>query len=303
MTRGRISGKPIAVIVLALASARCSGSISSPSVVGGDDTAVLIGAGDIAVCGAASSKATGALLNQQGGTVIAVGDLAYPGGKTEDFANCYDPTWGLSKERTRPAPGNHEYEAPDAAPYFAYFGSNAGQTGLGYYRYQRGRWDIFALNSNLDSARGSVQLDWLRRELATRPATCTLAYFHHPRFSSGPHGTTGVQPIVRDFWRALDDAGADVVVSAHDHMYERFAPQDANGRLDSDYGLREFVAGTGGAPLSGPVGRLPGSEVVITRFGLLRLTLQPSSYIWEFLSADDGSVLDSGTGRCHPGRP
>jgi len=299
MTRRWWSPERVSTIALALLATRCSANIVSPSIVGGDDVAVLVGAGDVAVCGSAGTKATAALLSRQPGTVFAAGDLAYPGGKTEDFLNCYDPTWGAHKERTRPAPGNHEYEAPDAAPYFAYFGGNAGTPGLGYYRYQAGRWEVFSLNSNLEGARASVELEWLQRELAARPAACTLAYFHHPRFSSGPHGAAGVAPIVRELWRILDDAGAEVVVSAHDHLYERFSPQDPDGRFDSAYGMRGFVVGTGGAPLSGVVARLPNSEAVLTAFGVLRLTLQPLSYNWEFLSADNGAVLDAGTGRCH----
>jgi len=279
------------------------GTIVSPSPPENMETGVLIGAGDIAVCASPTTAATARLLNTQPGTVFAAGDLAYPSGRTEDFQSCYDPTWGRHKERTRPAPGNHEYESPDAAPYFAYFGASAGSPGLGYYRYQSGSWDVFSLNSNLGGARETAQVDWLKRELFLHTPACTIAYWHHPRFSSGPHGFLGPELPARELWNALDAAGADVVIGGHDHLYERFAPQNPDGRSDADYGMRQFVVGTGGAELVAPIQRLPNSELLLMTFGVLRLTLEPNSYRWDFLSANDGNVLDSGSGRCHPRRP
>jgi hypothetical protein len=147
-----------------------------------------------------------------------------------------------------------------------------------------------------------MQLDWLRRELEAQPAECTVAYFHHPRFSSGSHGTLPTVPVVADFWRELYGVGADVIISAHEHFYERFAPQKPDGTLDPQFGLRQFVVGTGGAPLTQPVRRLVNSETVLSSHGLLRLTLQGQSYRWDFLSADGVAILDSGSGACH-GRP
>jgi hypothetical protein len=264
---------------------------------------VLVGAGDIAVCGSAGTLATGRLLDNQPGTVFAAGDLAYPEGTAEQFRNCYDPAWGRQKNRTRPAPGNHEYASPDAAPYFDYFGANAGPTGLGYYQYRSGAWQVYSLNSNLQGGRSTTQAQWLRNELATRPSLCSLAYFHHPLFSSGHHGLEPPLPAVSDLWLELYESGVDIVISAHEHLYERFGLLTPDGRVDSEYGIRQFVVGTGGAPLAQVVRRAPNSEVLLTTFGLLRLTLEPQSYRWEFLSAEGGTVLDAGTGPCHARRP
>jgi hypothetical protein len=245
---------------------------------------------------------TGRLLDSQPGTVFIAGDIAYTDGTAEQFRNCYDPVWGRHKDRTRPAPGNHEYGSAGAGPYFAYFGSNAGPAGLGYYRYRKGTWLIYSLNSNTEGAERMTQLEWLRRELAAQTSQCTAAYFHHPLFSSGPHGTVPSMAVVSDLWRELYAAGADVVISAHEHFYERFAPQTPDGVTDRQFGLRQFIVGTGGAPLTQPVRRVPNSEATVLAFGLLRLTLDTQTYRWDFLSVDGGAVLDSGTGTCH-GKP
>ena len=159
---------------------------------------------------------------------------AYGNGTAEQFLNCYGPTWGRQKNRTRPAPGNHEYESTGAAPYFAYFGANAGPSGLGYYRYPSGPWQVYSLNSNMEGSNRATEMQWLRSELATQPSACSVAYFHHPLFSSGPHGLEPPVPIVRDLWPALYEAGVDIVISGHDHLYERFAPQDPDGRPDPE---------------------------------------------------------------------
>ena len=205
---------------------------------------VLVGAGDIARCGSAATAATARLLDRLPGSVFTLGDNAYPSGGEQDFSMCYEPTWGRHKARTRPAPGNHDYESAGAAPYFNYFGANAGPSGLGYYRYRLGAWQIYSLNSNIAMGPHSLQAQWLQRELAANPSTCTLAYWHHPLFSSGPHGDN---LSTQALWRVLYQADVDVVVSAHDHLYERFAPQDPDGRLDLAGGIRQFTAGTGGA--------------------------------------------------------
>lgn len=281
-----------------LAWAACSGSPSSPSVSDAGVT-VLVGAGDIGVCGSEGALATGRLLDNEQGTVFAAGDLAYYEGTAEQFAQCYDPAWGRHKARTRPAPGNHEYDSPNAAPYFAYFGSNAGPAGLGYYRYRSGEWQVYSLNSNLDPSRNGAQLQWLKAELAAQPSLCAVAYFHHPRFSSGAHGLMPPSSTVIDLWQTLYDAGIDIVISGHEHFYERFGPQAPDGRADASYGIREFVVGTGGAPLAPSFRPVANSEVLQTAFGVLRLTLESNSYRWAFVSADTGAVLDSGTGSCH----
>jgi hypothetical protein len=281
----------------------CGSDFKLPSAPGANDVAVLVGAGDVAVCGSAGAVATGKLLDGQPGTVIIPGDIAYPDGTAEQFRTCYDPAWGRHKDRTRPVPGNHEYGSPGAAPYFAYFGTNAGTPGLGYYTYRKGTWQVLALNSNAESGDRRAQVEWLTRELESRQTpACTVAYFHHPLFSSGPHGVVPSMPIVSDFWKTLHAAGADVIISGHEHFYERFAPQNADGTPDTQFGIRQFVVGTGGAPLGQPVRRVANSEAVLSTFGVLRLTLDTQSYRWEFLSAEGGAVLDSGTGVCH-GKP
>lgn len=282
----------------ALAWTACSGELASPTHPGHTDEAVLIGAGDIGVCGSTNTAATARLLDGQPGIVFAAGDLAYPDGTAEQFETCYDPTWGRHKERTRPAPGNHEYYTAGAAPYFGYFGFLAGPPGLGYYRYRSGAWQVYALNSNIADA---SQIPWLRRELSAQPSTCSVAYFHHPLVSSGPHGLMPPAPPVRDLWFELYEAGADLIISAHEHFYERFAPQTPDRQLDVQYGIRQFVVGTGGAQLTQPVRRMPNSEAIITTFGVLRLALEPQSYRWEFIAVG-GGVVDSGSGLCH-GKP
>jgi acid phosphatase type 7 len=287
-----------------LAVVACGSDLKLPSAPGPqDDIAVLVGAGDIAVCGTGGSMATGKLLDGQPGTVFVAGDIAYPDGTAQQFQECYDPAWGRHKDRTRPSPGNHEYGSPGAAPYFAYFGANAGPAGVGYYRYRRGTWQVISLNSNTDSGARIAQVDWLSRELdAPGGSVCTVAYFHHPRFSSGSHGVVPPMPVVTEIWRVLYAAGADVVISAHEHFYERFAPQTPDGLADPQYGIRQFIVGTGGAPLSQPVRRVANSDTVLSTFGVLRLTLDSQSYRWEFLSTEGGAILDSGTGQCH-GKP
>jgi hypothetical protein len=293
-------GYPVAAVVLLAA---CGADISSPSAPGPDeDVAVLIGAGDIAVCGQGGSMATGRLLDGQPGTVFVAGDIAYPEGTAEQFRDCYEPAWGRHKARTRPSPGNHEYGSPGAAPYFAYFGLNAGPPGLGYYRYRKEAWEVFSLNSNIEGAATSRQIEWLRGELAAQSAPCTIAYFHHPRFSSGSHGLLPPAVAVPEFWHELYAAGADVVISAHEHFYERFAPQAPSGAADPRFGIRQFIVGTGGAPLRQPVRAVANSEMTLSTFGVLRVTLGDQAYRWEFVSADGGAILDAGTGQCH-GRP
>jgi hypothetical protein len=285
------------------AGAACASDLRLPSAPGSNDIAVLVGAGDIAVCGAGGSMATGRLLDGQQGTVFVAGDIAYPDGTAEQFQQCYEPAWGRHKDRTRPAPGNHEYGSPGAAPYFAYFGANAGPAGRGYYMYRKGTWQVFSLNSNTESADRRAQVEWLGRELdAPGASPCTIAYFHHPLFSSGSHGVVPPMAVVVELWRALYSAGADVIISAHEHFYERFAPQTGDGAPDAQFGVRQFIVGTGGAPLAQPVRRVANSEVVLSAFGVLRLTLDAQSYRWEFLSADGGAILDAGTGSCH-GKP
>jgi len=258
---------------------------------------VLVGAGDIATCTSNNDDATAAVLDTIPGVVFAAGDNAYQDGTAQEYASCYDPTWGRHRSRTRPTPGNHEYHTPGAYPYFAYFGATAGDTGKGYYSYELGAWHVIAINSTIARGAGSPQERWLRSDLATHPTRCTVAYWHFPRFSSGVHGNdVTMTPI----WQALYDGGADVVISGHDHIYERFAPQAPDGTLDATRGLREFMVGTGGGDLTTVVNVQPNSEVRISGvFGVLKLTLQSTSYSWRFIPARGGTAKDSGSANCH----
>ena len=258
-------------------------------------TGVLVGAGDIAMCGSPGADRTAALLDVIDGTVFTAGDNAYFQGTTTQFAQCYEPTWGRHKERTRPAPGNHEYETAGAGPYFDYFGGNGGPRGLGYYSFNVGAWHIVSLNSNVSATDGSPQMQWLRDDLARQNARCVAAIWHHPLYSSGVNGPS---PVMRDVWRALRELGADIVIAGHDHLYERFARQDESGRVTAD-GMRQFTIGTGGAELT-TVGTIrPNSEIRMAGvFGVLKLTLRPESYTWEFVPAPPSTFTDSGLDTC-----
>ncbi len=261
---------------------------------------VLLAAGDVARCDSNGDTATSLILNRTGGTIAGLGDLAYPDGSAADFRDCYGPTWGLYRSRTRPVPGNHEYQTPSAADYFAYFGSRAGTPGQGWYAYDLGSWRIYALNSNCDEiggcGPGSPQEAWLRADLAANPRQCSLAYWHHPLFSSGEHGS---DPRMRDVAEALYESGVDVVLSGHDHDYERFALQSPDGEPDPDTGFRQFVVGTGGAPLRGLATVAPNSETrAASTYGLLKLTLRPTSYAWQFLPVAAGGFTETGWTAC-----
>jgi len=288
-----------AVALIALSSGYANFAARTPTT---DDAVVLVGAGDIADCRDLSgAEATAKLLDHVSGTVMAVGDLAYPDGTKENFS-CYEKTWGRVKSRTRPAPGNHEFHSAGATPYFEYFGAAAGDPKTGYYSYELGKWHVIVLNSEcLDVGgceAGSPQDKWLRADLAQHPAACTLAYWHKPLFSSG--SAHGNDLEMKPLWQALYDANAEVVVNGHDHNYERFAPQAPDGSADPARGIREFVAGTGGKNLR-PMG-LPvlNSEVSSSEaFGVLKLTLRANGYDWQFIPQAGRSFTDSGSANCH----
>jgi hypothetical protein len=256
---------------------------------------VLVGAGDIGSCSSQDDEATARLIDSIPGTVFTAGDDAYPSGSARDFSDCYDPAWGRFKERTRPSPGNHDHRTPGAAAYFAYFGEAAPYN---YYSYDLGAWHIVSLDSEIETALGSPQEQWLRADLAATTRRCTLAYWHRPRFSSSTgHGSDAdLQPL----WQALYDAGAEIVLAGHDHVYERFAPQTPKGDADPVKGIREFVVGTGGADHYGFGTPLPNSEVrdSVTA-GVLKLVLGRDTYGWQFLPVPGASFTDSGTGSCH----
>ena len=257
----------------------------------------LVGAGDIASCTSSGDEATANLLDSIPGTVFTAGDNAYENGSASEYTSCYAPSWGRHKSRTRPAAGNHEYNTIGATGYYGYFGSAAGDPTKGYYSYDLGGWHVIVLNSNLATSTGSPEETWLRADLAAHPSRCTLAIWHHPRFSSGHHGgSTTVQPL----WQALYDAGADLVVVGHDHTYERFAPQTPAGQVDMARGIREFVVGTGGAGLYAFEHPAPHSEVRNnTTRGVLKLTLYADRYDWKFVPVKGSSFTDSGSASCH----
>jgi hypothetical protein len=262
--------------------------------------AVFVGAGDIAIANG-HDDATAKLIETIGGDVFTLGDDAYPNGSPENF-KVFDRTWGRFAGYIHPAPGNHEYMTPGAAGYFQYFGEAAGISGQGYYTFTLGGWRIVSLNSNYEFGvgveAGSAQAVWLQGLLAQDTHKCTLAYWHHPLFSSGQNGDYRGMRAIFDI---LYNANADVVLNGHDHLYERFGPQTADGRPDPARGIREFIVGTGGVnPDYRFVTTKPNSEQRITgQNGVLKLTLLADSYQWEFVTAPNGAITDNGTGQCH----
>lgn len=298
--RDRKLASGLAISVLALST------LLNP-VAEATTNAVLVAAGDIATCGSADDTATAKLVEAIPGTVLPLGDNAYPSGSAGDYANCYTPTWGRPgiRSRTRPVPGNHEYIQRGASPYFRYFGAAAGDPKKGYYSYTLGTWHLVALNSNCGDVggcgAGSPMERWLKADLAASGARCILAYWHHPRFFS-PAVYPGarlwkVDTKMSDIWRDLQAAGADAVLSGHRHVYERFARQDATGHTDPS-GVRQFVVGTGGGLPETFKGKAAHSEARQDHtFGVLQLTLHDSSYDWRYLPTS-GGFTDSGTDSC-----
>lgn len=297
------------------------------SVAASGTPQVFIGAGDIGECGKVHSSKTAAVIEATPGTVFTLGDNAYPTATLSDFENtsgigCWANTWGKFKKRIHPTPGNHEFqEYPKDSTgdgYFGYFGVAAHTQPIGDYSYDVGAWHIIVLNSSFLESEPlgralniNTQLAWLSSDLAAHPATCTLAMWHHPHISSGP--THGADPAetgpTKPFWDTLYAHGADVILSGHEHNYERFAPQKSDGTADPTNGIREFVAGTGGGGYDTLATiKLPNSEVSTTEHGVLKFTLSPGSYHWEFIPTSgplgelDPSTFmftDSGTASCH----
>ena len=288
-----------------------AGNSATPGASGGSPAAsplpsptgdpVLVGAGDIGHCDSTGDEETAALLDGIAGTVFTVGDNAYRTGTADEFRDCYEPGWGRHLGRTRPAPGDNDWDTVGLAGYLGYFGDAArGSDGSSWYSYDLGTWHVIVLDSTCAKAGGcdpaSAQGQWLALDLAASDARCTLAVFHHPRFSSGEHGDT---PAMDAFWRPLYAAGVDVIVNGHDHDYERFAPQDPDGQVDGDRGIRQFVVGTGGAPLRDFTRVAPNSELrAIIGHGVLALTLHGDAYEWAFIAAGS-DFRDRGTTPCH----
>jgi len=253
---------------------------------------VLLAVGDIGSCDGGEDEKVADLASRLPGTIALLGDIAYPDGSATDFASCFDPAWGRMRARIRPAPGNHEYQTTDAAGYFSYFGAAAGTPGEGWYSYDLGAWHVVALNSNCEfvgCGEDSPQYAWLEADLRANPVACTLAYWHHPRVSSGRHGD---DPRTDALWRTLASAGADLVLVGHDHDYERIAPIDS---------MRSFVVGTGGRSLYAferPTGARTELRVNDS-YGLLMLTLREAGFSWRFVPAEGSTLLDAGSGECH----
>jgi hypothetical protein len=272
---------------------------------------ILVGAGDIASCkDPEGARATANLIEKIPGTVFAAGDLAYETGSPQDFKNCYDPAWGRFKDRTKPALGNHEYANPTAEGYFGYWGVQAGPRGKGYYSYDLGAWHIVVLNTNCNASglggcgSGSAQETWLKADLAEHPKACLLAYGHHALFSSGIFKSHAVHPELKPLWEDLYAAHADLMLAGHEHSYERFAPQDPEGHLDPAKGIREIVAGTGGRSHDLIGFATPNSEARDwDTYGVLKLTLSPGKYSWEFIPEEGKTFRDSGEGTCHNSQP
>jgi len=270
-------------------------TVTAPS---GGGSNVFVGAGDISDCGNDNDEATAKLLDGIAGTVYTTGDNVYSSGTATEFATCYDPTWGRHKARTKPAPGNHDYNTSGATGYYGYFGSLAGPSGRGYYSFDLGDWHIISLNSEVSMSAGSAQEIWLRADLAASTKQCTLAYWHKPRFSSGTnHGSlSSAQPL----WQALYDFHAEIVLNGHEHNYERFAPQTPTGAADATNGIREFVVGTGGESHYTGMSPIANSQVFNgSTFGVLKLTLSAGTYSWQFIPVSGQSFTDSGSGTCH----
>lgn len=276
-------------------------------VLGSDKGATVYAAGDIADCKKMAPAESGAaktatlieteLARDPNAKVLVLGDSTYPVGALEEFTNCYDPTWGRFKARTLPAPGNHEYYSPNAVGYYSYFAEIAGPERRGYYSLNLGSWQVLSLNSYLKPEPHQTQLRWLKQELERNKTRCTLAFFHHPRFSSGGHGDN---PQIDDMWRILAEAGVDLVLASHDHNYERLARKNADGKRDDARGMRSFVVGTGGAKLTLLRFRGLDSEVVNNSVhGVLKLNLKQRGYEWEFMPVKKDAFTDSGANLCH----
>jgi hypothetical protein len=268
---------------------------------------ILVGAGDISSCkNPEGARATAKLIEQIPGTVFAAGDLAYESGSPDEFEFCYGPTWGRFRDRTKPALGNHEYVNPTAHGYFDYWGAQAGPRGKGYYSFEMGAWHIVVLNTNCyvknlgGCGPGSPQEAWLKEDLAKHTNACIIAYGHHALFSSGIFKNHAVHPELKQLWQDLYAAHADLVLAGHEHSYERFAPQDPDGKADAQHGIREIVVGTGGRSHDLLGFATPNSEVRDwDTYGVLKLTLDAGKYTWEFIPEEGRSFRDSGNGVCH----
>jgi acid phosphatase type 7 len=314
--RARSGLAPVAlVLALALLVGACGGSthtrhtaasagpqqayrISSPG-----STVRVVAAGDIACppeypttprqCQQDATAALAERLHPE--LVLPLGDTQYEDARAHTYAASYAHSWGALRSISRPTIGNHEYQDQDAQGYFAYFqGRQPGPPG--YYRVQAGSWQIYLLNGNCGIISCADEAAWLDQEMAAHPSRCSLVTMHQPRYSSGrEHGD---DPHVIPLWRVALQHGNDLVLSGHDHDYERFLPMGLSGQVDQQRGMVEIVVGTGGRNLYHLGQRKPGSAFYeASEFGVLDLELAPSSYSWTF-DTIDGQALDHGTRTC-----
>lgn len=295
------------VLVALLLAAIAGGSWPVRKMDSQTSDAVMVGAGNIANgedLDLSGAMATAALVAATPGTVFVLGDLAYLNGEETDYAKAYDPTWGRFRSRTLPVVGNHDYYTTAGAAYFNYFGPAAGDPSKGYYSLDLGSWHVIVINGECSHIAGgcvvgSPEEVWLKNDLASHNQPCTLAMWHEPMFTSTPEVVpeTDMLPI----WQDLYDAGAELILNAHAHNYERFAPQDPYGNLDLARGIAEIVVGTGGiSHFAFSATPAPNSLVRnSTTFGVLKLTLHSTSYDWQFLPVTGQTFTDSGTQTCH----
>jgi hypothetical protein len=312
--------RPTVVLALAVALASCTEieNATAPSVpplyttpsglLTANPPQILVGAGDISDCGKTSDEATAKLVDNIPGTVFVLGDNVYDNGSTSDYQNCYGPNWGRFKARTKPSAGNHDYNTSGASGYYNYFGAAAGDPSKGYYTYEAGAWHVIVLNSNIAMTATSAQVTWLKADLAAHSNLCTLAYFHHPLYSStGGSGSGGVTySSVRPLVDALYAGGADLMLAGHRHFYERLGPIKPDGRRDDAFGVRGMIAGMGGKSGGAVTNVFPTSEVRNgVTFGVLKLYLYEDGYAWKFIGIAGSTFTDSGSTACHgaPGGP
>ncbi len=249
-----------------------------------DETVTLVGAGDIGDCSASGPYDTATVLDGIAGTIFTAGDNVQGVGAGGEYRNCFAPTWGRHVDRIRPSPGNHDYLYPGAVGYYNYFGERAGPSGRGYYSYNIGAWHVVSLNSNVAADASSAQVQWLRNDLGSNPAPCTIAYWHHPLFNASLGDSDS---NMREIWRTLYQFHAEIVVNGHIHEYTRVGPVDPDGRPDAA-GIRQFIVGTGGALLDAPR----------YAWGVLRLTLKPRAYDWQFVPVTGQAFTDGGSAAC-----
>jgi hypothetical protein len=296
------AGLVLAVTAVLIRMARDEGP-PPPDAIG----AVLVGAGDIAECGTEGDEATASLLDEvveqhPDAVVFTTGDNAYPDGSYDEYVECYGPSWGRHKSRTRPAVGNHEFKQTKAEGYNRYWRAAGGEFDLYYYSYDVAEWHIVVLNSECHrvgcefNSEDGDQVEWLEADLAASDAACTIAIWHHPRWSSGRYSNDADYDT---FWEVLHDHGVEIVLNGHDHLYERFEPMNPDGELDTEAGITQFTVGTGGGNLRGFEDLKPHSAARASEHGVLKLTLHSGEYAWDFLPVEGGNFTDSGTATCH----